>query len=143
MEEKKLNAKRRVSPLLLRKKSSVQDSHKDIAGLKLLVTVVNREKSEFYIDFLHQYEVNMQCTMMGMGTAPSQKARYLSVPDKEKAVIFSFIREDRAKEILSALQEKFATVRNGSGIAYTVPFSGIIGVAGYQFLGNNRMTKEE
>lgn len=143
MEEKKLNAKRRVSPLLLRKKSSVQDSHKDIAGLKLLVTVVNREKSEFYIDFLHQYEVNMQCTMMGMGTAPSAKARYLSVPDKEKAVIFSFIREDKAKEILSALQEKFASVRNGNGIAYTIPFSSVIGVATYQFLGNNRMTKED
>ena len=145
MEEKKLISKRKVSltPRLLRKKSDVKDSHKDIAGLKMLVTVVNREKAEFYIDFLHQYEVNMQCTMMGMGTAPTTKARYLSVPDKEKAVIFSFIREDMAKEILSALQEKFNTVRNGGGIAYTIPFSGIIGVASYQFLGNNRMTKEE
>ena len=125
------------------KKTDGNEFHKDIAGLKLLVTVVNREKAEFYIDFLHQYEVNMQCTMMGMGTAPSQKARYLSVPDREKAVIFSFIREDMAKEILAALKEKFATVRNGNGIAYTIPFSGIIGVASYQFLGNNRMTKED
>lgn len=143
MEEKRQLLRRIPSVRQGQKVEKEKQLHKDIAGLKLLVTVVNREKTEFYIDFLHQYEVNMQCTMMGMGTAPSQKARYLSVPDKEKAVIFSFIREDRAKEILSALQEKFATVRNGSGIAYTVPFSGIIGVAGYQFLGNNRMTKQD
>ena len=143
MEEKRQLFRRIPSVRQGQKVEKEKQLHKDIAGLKLLVTVVNREKTEFYIDFLHQYEVNMQCTMMGMGTAPSQKARYLSVPDKEKAVIFSFIREDRAKEILSALQEKFATVRNGRGIAYTIPFSGIIGVAGYQFLGNNRMTKDD
>ena len=143
MEEKRPLFRRIPSVRQGQKVEKEKQLHKDIAGLKLLVTVVNREKTEFYIDFLHQYEVNMQCTMMGMGTAPSQKARYLSVPDKEKAVIFSFIREDRAKEILSALQEKFATVRNGRGIAYTIPFSGIIGVAGYQFLGNNRMTKDD
>ena len=143
MEEKRQLFRRIPSVRQGQKIEKEKQLHKDIAGLKLLVTVVNREKTEFYIDFLHQYEVNMQCTMMGMGTAPSQKARYLSVPDKEKAVIFSFIREDRAKEILSALQEKFATVRNGRGIAYTIPFSGIIGVAGYQFLGNNRMTKDD
>lgn len=140
MEEKKslVLGRRR----LLRAKTKTDDHHKDLTGLKLLVTVVNRNKAEFFVDFLHQYEVNMQCVSMGMGTALSQKARYLSVPDKEKAVIFSFIRADRAKEILSALEDKFATVRDGKGLAYTIPFSSVIGVASYQFLGNNRMTKE-
>jgi len=145
MEEnmKQIAKGKKPSRFFRRKTVPTKEMHKDLSGLKLLVTVVNREKAEFYIDFLHQFEVNMQCTVMGMGTAPSKKARYLSVPDKEKAVIFSFIREDRAKEILTALEDKFATVRNGSGIAYTIPFAGIIGVASYQFLGNNRMTRED
>ena len=143
MEYKKQVIRRIKEARFLRKKTNLDASHKDLVRLKMLVTVVNREKAEFYIDFLHQFEINMQCTVMGMGTAPSQKARYLSLPDKEKAVIFSYIREDKAKEILSALSDKFATVRDGKGIAYTIPFSGIIGVAGYQFLGNNRMTKED
>ena len=141
MEEKKTIGSRRR--LFLRSKAKVTDHHKDLTGLKLLVTVVNRNKADFYVDFLHQYEVNMQCVTMGMGTALSPKARYLSVPDKEKAVIFSFIRADRAKEILLALEDKFATVRDGKGLAYTIPFSSVIGVASYQFLGNNRMTKED
>ncbi|MBE6639672.1 MAG: hypothetical protein E7616_09545 [Ruminococcaceae bacterium] len=135
--------RRKRSPRFLKSKEVESNPHKDIAALKLLVTVVNRNKAEFYIDFLHQYEVNMQCTMMGMGTALSKKARYLGLPDKEKAVIFSYIREDRSKEILSALEDKFASVRNGKGVAYTIPFSGIIGVASYQFLADNRMTKED
>ena len=141
MEDKKMTVSRRRR--FLRTKTETTDHHKDLVGLKMLVTVVNRNKADFYVDFLHQYEVNMQCVTMGMGTALSKKARYLSVPDKEKAVIFSFIRADRAAEILSALEDKFATVRDGKGLAYTVPFSGIIGVASYQFLGNNRMTRED
>ena len=146
MEEKNMlqpsasTGKRRF---LRSKPAPAKEIHKDIAGLKMLITIVNRNKAEFYIDFLHQYEVNMQCTVMGMGTADVNKAKYLGLPDNEKAVIFSFIREDRAKEILSALSDKFASVRGGKGVAYTIPFSGIIGVAGYQFLGNNRMTKED
>ena len=133
--------KRRISPRLHREKKPMPPQvHSDIAKLKLLVTVVNRNKADFYVDLLSQYEVNVQCTVMGMGTAPSKKA-YLSLPDREKAVLFSVIREDRAKEIMSVLEDKFQTVRNGNGVAYTVPFSGVIGVASYQFLANNRMMK--
>ena len=135
------NIRRKIAPRLLRqKKPDTTSVQNDIAGLKLLITVVNRNKADFYTDLLGQYEVNVQYTMMGMGTAPSKKA-YLSLPDREKAVLFSVIREDRAKEILTLLSDKFQSVRNGKGVAYTVPFSGVIGVASYQFLANNRMVK--
>ena len=58
-------------------------------------------------------------------------------------MIFSLIREDRAEEALRAVEEKFRTLRNGKGIAYTVPLSGVMGVAIYQFLSNNKMTGKE
>ena len=32
--------------------------------LKLLVTVVNREKAEFYTDFIQSFEVNFQTSMV-------------------------------------------------------------------------------
>jgi ATP-dependent Clp protease protease subunit len=38
---------------------------------------------------------------------------------------------------LEALEEKFNTIKNGKGIAYTVPMTSTIGVAIYQFLCNN------
>ena len=57
MEENKKVQRRRISSRFLRSKAAPTDHHKDLAGLKLLVTVVNREKAEFYIDFLHQFFV--------------------------------------------------------------------------------------
>ena len=56
--------------------------------------------------------------------------------NSKKAVIFSVIREDQAGAALRFLEEKFQTIKNGKGIAYTVPMTGTIGVAIYQFLSN-------
>jgi hypothetical protein len=63
---------------------------------------------------------------------------YLGLEESEKRVLFSLIREDRAEEAMKALEEKFATLRGGKGIAYTVPLSSVAGVAIYQFLSNHR-----
>ena len=106
--------------------------------LTLLVTVVNRNKAEFYADFLQSYEVNMQLIMNAQGTASKETLHYLGLVETDKAVIFSVIREDRANEALSALEQKFKTIKNGKGIAFTTPMTGTIGVAIYQFLSNTQ-----
>jgi hypothetical protein len=36
------------------------------------------------------------------------------------------------------LEEKFTTIKDGKGIAFTVPMSSVIGVAIYRFLSNHR-----
>ena len=105
--------------------------------LKLLFTVINRSKAEFYIDLLHSFEVNMQMTMAAWGTASTEMLNYLGLTDSEKALIVSVIREDMEKPALAMLEEKFNTIKNGKGIAYTVPLTSTIGVAIYQFLSNN------
>ena len=107
-----------------------------VKKLKLLVTVVNKNKVEFYTDLLESFEINMQLVMRAHGTAGSEMLHYMGLEESEKTVIFSLIREDRAPAALAALEEKFRTVRNGKGIAYTVPLSGVIGAAIYQFLSN-------
>lgn len=104
--------------------------------LQLLFTVVNRKKAEFYADFLQSFEVNMQLTLGARGTASAATLSMLGIPDSEKSVIISVIKEERAPAALAALEEKFQTIKNGKGIAYTVPMTGTIGVAIYQFLAN-------
>ena len=106
--------------------------------LKLLFTVVNRQKAELYADLLESYDVTLQMFLPAQGTASTEMLQYLGLSDQEKVVIASVIREDRAAEALSMLEEKFRTIKNGKGIAYTVPMSGTIGVAVYQFLCNHR-----
>ena len=112
-------------------------------ALKLLVTVVNKNKADFYIDFLQQFEVNLQLQMRAMGTAGSEMLHYLGLEESEKQVLFSIVREDMAPLALKGLEEKFATIRGGKGIAYTVPLTGVMGVAIYQFLSNNQMSGKD
>ncbi len=107
-----------------------------VKKIKLLVTVVNKNKAEFYTDLLQSFEINMQMVMRAYGTAGSEMLHYMGLEESEKTVIFSFVREDQAPAALAALDEKFRTLRGGKGIAYTVPISGVIGAAIYQFLSN-------
>ena len=109
-----------------------------IKKLKLLITVVDRQKGEFYLDVLSQFEVNFQMAVSGMGTAGSELMELLEL-NPHKAVIFSVIREDRTEEIMNCLEDKFATIKNGRGISFAVPLSSVIGVNLYRFLSNNRM----
>ena len=111
-----------------------------IKKLKLLFTVVDRPKAEFYMDVLSQFEVNCQMVVSGLGTAQSELIELLGL-NIHKAVIVSVVREDRVDEITKTLEQKFETIKNGKGIAFAVPMSGVIGVNMYQFLSNNRQKR--
>lgn len=113
-----------------------------IKKLKLLITVVDRPKAEFYLDFISQYEVNCQMALQGMGTATSELVEMLGL-NIHKAVILSVVREDVVDPLLNKLEDKFATIKNGKGISFAVPLSSVIGVNLYQFLSNNRQGRGE
>ena len=112
-----------------------------IKKLKLLVTVVDRPKAEFYLDVISQFDVNCQLAMGGLGTAVSELVDLLGL-EPHKAVILSVVREDRMDEVMNCLEDKFTTIRNGKGIAFAVPLSSVIGVNLYRFLSDNRMGRE-
>lgn len=57
--------------------NTVKDSA--IKKLKLLITVVDRPKGEFYLDVLGQYNVNFQMVTNGQGTANSQLLELLGL----------------------------------------------------------------
>ncbi len=113
-----------------------------IKRLKLLFTVVDRNKGEFYLDVISQYATNCQMVLPGMGTATSDLVELLGL-NLHKTVILSVVREDLVESILNTLETKFSTVKNGKGIAFAVPLSSVIGVNMYQFLSDNRMKKGE
>jgi len=108
-----------------------------IKKLKLLFTVVDRPKAEFYLDVLSQFEVNYQVVTGGKGTATSELVNMLGL-NTQKAVILSVVREDLTDAIMKCMEDKFATIRNGKGICFAVPMSGVIGVNIYRFLSNNQ-----
>ena len=113
-----------------------------IKKLKLLFTVVDRPKGEFYLDVLSQFEINCQMVVGGKGTAHSELVELLGL-NLHKAVILSVVREDMMDAVMNCLEDKFETIRNGKGIAFAVPLSSVIGVNLYQYLSNNRQGREK
>ena len=112
-----------------------------IKKLKVLFTVVDRNKGEFYMDVISQFDVNFQMQLKGMGTATSELVDLLGL-NIHKAVILSVVREDLVESIMHTLEDKFAAIKGGKGIAFAVPMSSIIGVNLYQFMSNNRLGRE-
>ena len=111
--------------------------------LELLITVVSKSKAEYYLDLIQSFEVNMQFLALARGTADEKMRSYIGLTDSDKAVIFSVIQEKKVPDALHMLEDKFDTIKNGKGIAFTVPFSSVIGTLIYGFLSNNRMAVKE
>lgn len=111
--------------------------------LKLLMTVVARNKAEYYTDLIHSFDVNMQMIALAHGTASAKMLGILGLSDNEKAVIISVIQENKVPDAMHILQQKFNTIKDGKGIAFTIPLTSVIGTLIYGFLSNNRLTVKE
>jgi nitrogen regulatory protein PII len=86
---------------------------------------------------LSQFEINCQMQLAGLGTAHSELVDLLGL-NIHKAVLVSVVREDMVDPVMKCLEEKFATIKNGKGIAFAVPLSSVIGVNMYRFLSDRR-----
>ncbi|MCH5160788.1 MAG: hypothetical protein J1G04_02040 [Clostridiales bacterium] len=111
--------------------------------LELLFTIVPRSKAEYYVDLLHSFDVNMQVVLLGQGTAAENTVTLFGLGDTDKAVILSVIKQKNIKPALEELEEKFEKIRNGKGIAYTIPLDGVIGSLIYRFLSDSRMSVKD
>ena len=107
--------------------------------LVLLVTVVNKGKGTFFSDLLQQtFDANLQMCFVGDGTARSDLIEFLGLKDSRRSVIFSVVRASQLDAIEAALEDRFVTVNGGTGIAFTIPLSSVIGKLSYGFLSNER-----
>lgn len=128
------------------KKKKTLKNKVSVGKLKMLVTIIPRNKVEFYEDIIQSHGANMQMTLFGRGTATSSmlSQRALDFVGSEKAIVLSVLKEEFIAKTLETLEEKFKTVRNGKGIAFSLPFSSIIGASAYSFLADNKtLVKKE
>ena len=102
--------------------------------LKVLVTIIDRRKVDFYTSTYQGYGINMQEVIYASGTTPRKISDLLGIQTSEKAVILSIVREDKIKAILADCEDKYFQTKNGKGIAFTIPIKSMIGVMIYEFL---------
>lgn len=111
--------------------------------LKLLITIVGRNKAEFYTDLIQSFDVNMQMITLATGTANEKMLMFLGLTDNEKAVILSVVQEEKLPDALNVLDNKFKTIKDGKGVAFTIPLTSVIGTLIYGFLSNNKSVVKE
>ena len=104
--------------------------------LKILFTIVDRKKCSFYLDILEGFEVNYQLVLYGRGTASSDLLQLLGLSNDDKAVIMSFVKENYINTILNLYEDKYFKLKNGKGIAFTVPLSSMVGKMAFSYLTN-------
>ena len=102
--------------------------------LSVLFVIVKKKKVDYYLDLIEDFGVNMQISMIGNGTT---KSAIFSDEIGSKAIILSLVSEDNIKRIMSELSRKFMEVKDGKGVAWTVPLSSVMGVTFFNFLSNN------
>ena len=102
--------------------------------LKILVTIVERSKADFYLSALEGFDVNLQTLIYAKGTATKDIASLIGLQDDNKAAIFSVVKEEKIKEILATYEDKYFKTKRGKGVAFTLPISSVIGVMVYKLL---------
>ena len=81
--------------------------------LKILVTIVERSKSDFYLSALEGFDVNMQTLVYAKGTASKEIAGLVGLNDDNKAMILSIVKEEKIKEILATYEDKYFKTKRG------------------------------
>ena len=87
-----------------------------IKKAKLIITIVDRNKTEFYADVISEFESNLQMVMYGNGTAPNTVLQSLGL-NNQKGIILSVVRNDLVKNVLDTLEDKFNTVTSSVSLS--------------------------
>ena len=133
----KTKAKETVKKVTSKSKKKIESTGLEAPKkLKILVTIVERSKSDFYLSALEGFDVNMQTLVYAKGTASKEIAGLVGLNDDNKAMILSIVKEEKIKEILATYEDKYFKTKRGKGVAFTIPISSVIGVMVYKFLLN-------
>lgn len=106
----------------------------DLAKLLLLIVVVDISVSKNVEKLLQNLGSSMQFTHNGRGTASKEILNVLGVVDNSKGVVNAVINEDLFDDIKKELSIFFAASKKNRGIAFTIPFSSVVGVRIYKYL---------
>jgi hypothetical protein len=116
---------------------------KNIAPIKLelLMAIVPNSKQAFYSSLIQSQQANLQFTLPCKGTT-HLILNYLGLAEKPKSLVMSVIRADEAPEIFARLKEQFQRGGEYKGVAFSVPFSSMVGTLSYGFLSNVKQVQD-
>lgn len=94
--------------------------------LQLLVVIVNRSKGKKVTEILRDKHMPGQFVFQAEGTASSSLLDMLGLGAAEKTVTLGFIKGSMIAPLLTEFQEKLQLTKAGTGIVFSIPFSGML-----------------
>lgn len=107
------------------KKTDPPSGKRELPVLKLLVFIVDWSKSNALTDILKKEYVRFHFICKGRGTASSDILDLLGIGSTEKAVVLCLEPDFRVPDLLKHVSRKLGFHSPGTGIAFTIPLSGI------------------
>ena len=110
--------------------------------LELLMAIVHNNKAAYFSSLIQSCQANVQLIVPAKGTT-HLILDYLGLTERPKTMLISVVRADQAEGLITLLDETFKKGKDYKGIAYTIPFSSVIGTLTYGFLSNDKRTVKE
>lgn len=108
----------------------------------LMITIAEKNKSEKYISYFAENNINLTLGRYGRGTASKDTLEYLGIGSTEKCVLFSFLPMKKSKEILKDMEMKMQLKKIGVGLAFTIPISTVSSKKAAELLFGNISAEE-
>lgn len=103
----------------------MESKNKDLAKLKLLVTIKDYGNEKEFIDFYIENHIPFHVTTHGHGTASSEILDYLGLGSTKKNIFISAISEYQINHVFSLLKTKMHFDKAGRGVAFTIPITSV------------------
>jgi len=113
-----------------------------VKPLKMFITIVPFGHAPTIMKMLEEVGVTFSYVTTGEGTGKNFLPTLLSVNDFKKQIIFSFVAEDKSKQVCEMLENRFSTSKAAKGISLSIKLSSVAGVSVYRFLTNVRKVKK-
>lgn len=100
----------------------------------MVITVLNRNLEEDYIEYFNKKHIVNFSTILGNGTATKSLLDYLGIEKNEKIIIQSIVAAENVKHLFSGLVSRMGINLPGTGIAMSIPVESIAGAASKNYL---------
>lgn len=112
------------------------EERKDLKKLALYFVIVPKGQADSIVNIMQNNGSSLQFGHIGKGTATKEVLDILGMQDNTKEIILSVVTEDKIKDIKKELDAFFTINPKRRGIAFTTPFTSVIGAKVYHFLTN-------
>lgn len=106
--------------------------------LSLMLTIIQRERSEQFLEFYEKKGLKVQLALFAQGTARGEMLDLLGLRSASRTVLLSFVTAEMWRALCRGLWLEQGIGLPGSGIAFLVPVSSLAGRQCLAFLTQNQ-----